>query len=278
MRLFPFALAVLVGLVVLLPATADDAAVAEKPKILEFGEVVEDLSGPGPNGETVKLSTMKIDKSKAQAAVLEAAKAYANGKPVTLATTVASLEGVMDEGEVDDFLVQEFVAKAGRPFGLTVNEARLERVKTLADVVAWIVASKDSPILVMIWSPRCPMCNGIYDERVVEVLGETGVRLLVVAGSYPDKAEHVNTYLDENGYAWNVILDPEQKIVDRLGGKKTPHLFLFDKDLKLHYRGGVDDDPRGNKSDDEREDWFMNAIEAIVEGRSVEVTDTMPPG
>lgn len=279
MRFVPYVLPALLALALLVPALADDdTAVLEKPKSLDFGETIEDLSGPGLDGSVVKLSELVIDKAKAKAAVLAVAKGYANGKPVTLATAIATLEGVQEEGEVDDLLVQELVAKAGMPFGLTVNEDRLERVKTLADVVAWILASKESPILVMVWSPRCPMCNGIYDERVSALLGETGVRLLVVAGSYPDKPEQITEYLADNGYAWKVILDPEQKIVDRLGGRKTPHLFLFDKDLKLQYRGGVDNDARGTLEDEEREDHFMDAVEAIVEGRAVEVTDTQPPG
>ena len=280
MRFIPFALAALVGLALLVPAMAEDdaTAVAEKPKALDFGETIDEISGPTADGGTAKLSELMIDKAKAEAAVLDVAKAYAKGKPVTLATKVAALEGVLVEGELDEDLVREMVAKAGQRFGLTVNDDRLDRVQTLADVASWIQGSKDSPILVVVWSPRCPMCKGIYDERLSDVLAETGVRCLVIAGSYPDKAEHVTSYLEENGYAWKVILDPEQKIVDRLGAKKTPHLFLFDKDLKLHYRGGVDDDPRGEKSDDEREDWLMDAVEAIVEGRDVEVTDTMPPG
>jgi hypothetical protein len=55
----------------------------------------------------------------------------------------------------------------------------------------------------------------------------------------------------------------------------TPHVFAFDKDRKLRYRGRIDDsrDPRSVKSHD-----LINAIDDLLAGRQVTEPETRPFG
>lgn len=43
------------------------------------------------------------------------------------------------------------------------------------------------------------------------------------------------------GYTCEYVLDAGHKVADAFGARTTPHVFLFDKDLKLVYKGAIDD-------------------------------------
>lgn len=263
-----------------LAATTVFAKNAPSVEPVTFGDTVYDVAGATADGDVISLSDLAIDRAKAEATVLELGADANDGEPVTLETAIADLPGLQDEGELDEDLVMDFVGRIGRPFALVPHADKVAGAKSLGDVVNWVMASENAPILMVAWSPRCPMCKGIYDERMHELVSETGTRLLVIASNYPDKAEHVQDYLEMNGYHWNVILDPHQRVTDRLGGKKTPHCFLLDADRKLRFRGSLDNDPRDSKEGDERKDYLRNAIEAVMNGGDIEaaMNETVPAG
>jgi thioredoxin-related protein len=71
---------------------------------------------------------------------------------------------------------------------------------------------------------------------------------------------------------WPYLYDGEtQGVSIKFGVVATPHIYLFDKDRKLQYQGRIDDNQREDlvKSQDAR-----NAIEAMLAGRPVPVTET----
>jgi hypothetical protein len=75
-------------------------------------------------------------------------------------------------------------------------------------------------------------------------------------------------------------MDPDQKITNRLGGRKTPHAFLLDKDHKLLYKGTFDNDPRDRLDMLEKKEYVREAIDAIKHGKAIpeDMNDTEPAG
>ena len=72
--------------------------------------------------------------------------------------------------------------------------------------------------------------------------------------------------------AWPYLYDGEtQGVSIKFGVVATPHIYLFDQERKLQYQGRIDDNQREDlvKSEDAR-----NAIEAMLAGRPVPVTET----
>ncbi len=261
-----------------LAARSGGAAEASGPYAI--GDLVQGFSGPGVDGRNVSLSDLEITAPKAESWVLEAARAKADGKPVTLDTAIDALPGLQSDGELDSDLRADFVARVGQGFGLVPGDETRDGAKTLRDLATWIEGAAKAPILVMVWSPRCPMCKGVYDERVQSILGDTGVRLLAVAGDYPDKPGHVTDYEDLTGYRWKVVMDPDQKVSDLFGATNTPHLFLLDADHHLRYRGAVDNDPQDELKGAERKDYLRDAIQAVRSGKNLptNANDTKPVG
>jgi peroxiredoxin len=95
---------------------------------------------------------------------------------------------------------------------------------------------------------------------------------------YNDGFEDMKKYAAEAGFQFPYLYDGEtQSVAKAYGCVATPHVFLFDADRKLRYRGQLDDsrfaDPSTVKSADAR-----NAVDALLDGREVPVAVTKPHG
>ncbi len=138
-------------------------------------------------------------------------------------------------------------------------------------------------IVVLEWfNPQCPYVVHHYKE---------GVRTMVnLASKYKDKdvvwlainssdfstqafnAEWVNT--------WSIpyqLLDDASGTVGRTyGATRTPHMYIIDKDGKLVYVGGIDDNPFGRKATTNA--YVDKALGELTNGQAVTTTRSQPYG
>ena len=70
----------------------------------------------------------------------------------------------------------------------------------------------------------------------------------------------------EMRYKGHYLLDEGNAVADAFGARTTPHVFLFDKDLKLVYKGAIDDNVDDPKAVTKHH--VKDAIEAMVAGRA----------
>jgi hypothetical protein len=73
-------------------------------------------------------------------------------------------------------------------------------------------------------------------------------------------------------YGGHYLLDQGHVLADAFGARTTPHVFLFDKDLKLVYKGAIDDnvdDPQAVK-----QPYLRNAIAALMKGEHADPATT----
>lgn len=69
----------------------------------------------------------------------------------------------------------------------------------------------------------------------------------------------------EKGYGAPYLLDEGHRVADAFGARTTPHVFLFDKDGKLAYKGAIDDNVA--KAAEVKERWLFKAMDAVSGGR-----------
>jgi hypothetical protein len=67
-------------------------------------------------------------------------------------------------------------------------------------------------------------------------------------------------------------LDKDHVVADAFGARTTPHVFLFNKDLKLAYKGAIDDNV--GKSGEVKEHWLKNAMGAMTAGEAIDPATT----
>ncbi len=75
-----------------------------------------------------------------------------------------------------------------------------------------------------------------------------------------------------------ILVDHESLIANKFRARTTPHCFVIDKAGILRYDGALDNDARGRKSDEERQDYVRLAIEATLAGKKPAVDKTRPYG
>jgi len=141
----------------------------------------------------------------------------------------------------------------------------------------------DKPVLVVIFScNHCPYVKD-YEGRMVAIQKEyagKGVRFVAInsndAKTYPeDSFDEMVKRAKEKAFNFPYLRDESQKVVDAYGAVCTPHVFAFDRERRLRYRGRIDDsrDISKVKSPDLR-----NALAEMAQGRLVSVPDTKPFG
>lgn len=72
----------------------------------------------------------------------------------------------------------------------------------------------------------------------------------------------------EKKYGGSYVLDAGHKVADAFGARTTPHVFLFDKDLKLAYKGAIDDNVGDAAA--VKEHFVQNAIAHLAEGKAID--------
>jgi peroxiredoxin len=139
------------------------------------------------------------------------------------------------------------------------------------------------PVLVVVFTcNHCPYAVA-YEDRVVAIQRDysgKGVQLVAINSnddkSYPeDGYPQMVKRAKEKGFNFPYVRDASQGAAEAYGAVCTPHVFAFDKDRRLRYRGRIDDskDPAGVKSPDLR-----NALDDMVAGKDPKVADTRPFG
>ena len=82
-------------------------------------------------------------------------------------------------------------------------------------------------------------------------------------------------YKDQN-YSGYYLLDVDSKVADAFGALTTPHVYLFDKDNKLVYRGAIDDNV--NAAADVEKTYLKDALNNMSQGKEINPARTKQLG
>ena len=154
---------------------------------------------------------------------------------------------------------------------------------------------KDGKLLMVFFtSNHCPTSHGV-EERLKKFLADyRGKGLTFVAinpnhpdglsidelgySKYNDSFEDMKKYAADCGFDFPYLYDGEtQAVAKAYGCLATPHLFLFDAERKLRYKGRFDDSRFAEESTVKSHD-ARNAVEALLSGKPVPVEVTQPHG
>ena len=80
----------------------------------------------------------------------------------------------------------------------------------------------------------------------------------------------------ENGYTMKYVVDENHVLADALGALTTPHVYLFDEDMKLVYKGAIDDNV--NDASEVKEHYLQDAIKNLMSGKTIDPNSTRQLG
>jgi peroxiredoxin len=198
-----------------------------------------------------------------------------------LATLTAGAVGFGAEESLHDLQIGDAAPDFALP-GIDGKTHRLAEYKT------------GKVLMIFFTSNHCPTSHGA-ETRVKQLLADTkgkGLTFVAINPNHPDGLsidelgyskyndgfDDMKKYAAERGFDFPYLYDGEtQATAKAYGCLATPHVFIFDANLKLRYKGRFDDsqyaDPATVKSPDARK-----AVEALLAGQPVPVPVTKPHG
>ncbi|MBL9157012.1 MAG: redoxin domain-containing protein [Verrucomicrobiales bacterium] len=165
------------------------------------------------------------------------------------------------------------------------------------DGKTWTLADfEEGKVLVVFFtSNHCPTSHGAAD-RLKSFLADyrpRGMAFVAINPNHPeglsidelgyskysDGFEDMKLYAAEEGFDFPYLYDGEtQNVARAYGCLTTPHVFVFDSERKLRYKGRFDDSRFGGDDSTVKSPDTRNAVEALLAGKPVPVEETKPFG
>ena len=104
----------------------------------------------------------------------------------------------------------------------------------------------------------------IAEEYVPKGIGMIAVNSNADRFKSSDSMEEMIKHANKENYNFPYAQDPMSELAYAFGATKTPHIYLFDKNDLLVYRGAIDDNAKDANSVDEP--FLMNALDELLNG------------
>ena len=148
---------------------------------------------------------------------------------------------------------------------------------------------KTKGLLVIFSCNTCPFVVGSSDfagwekqyNKIHEIAKKAEIGMVLINSNEGKRAdedsfEAMQKHAKEIGYTMSYLLDKNAALADAFGANRTPHVYLLDKDLKLVYKGSIDNswDPKRTEENNN----LLNAIANVSSNEVVKVSSTVAVG
>ncbi|MDE0469011.1 MAG: redoxin domain-containing protein [Candidatus Poribacteria bacterium] len=127
--------------------------------------------------------------------------------------------------------------------------------------------SRDKPATIVLFlATQCPVATD-YVERIVALVktyGEKKVQFIGINSNKQEKIEEISEYNEKHGFEFPVLKDPENKIADYFGARRTPEVFLLDAKRVLRYAGAIDNSPK-----EPTRHYLKGALDLVIAGKDI---------
>tara|TARA_B100001250_G_scaffold387268_1_gene384491 strand:+ start:83 stop:667 length:585 start_codon:yes stop_codon:yes gene_type:complete len=132
----------------------------------------------------------------------------------------------------------------------------------------------DKGTLVIFSSNTCPWVIRWEDRYVKLALKYTsqGIGMVAINSNSArfnesESLEKMKQHSKEKNYNFPYVQDKDSRLAKLFGATKTPHIYLFDSNDELVYKGAIDDNARN--SNQVNESYLFNAIDEMLNGKTI---------
>jgi peroxiredoxin len=143
--------------------------------------------------------------------------------------------------------------------------------------------SVGKPVVIMFICNHCPYVQAIEDRLIQlgEDLKKQNVPVVAIcsndAKNHPeDSFENLKKRAEEKNYSFIYLHDESQEVAKAFGAVCTPDFFVYDAELKLSYRGRLDDSWKDADKVTRRE--LYSAVQDLLAGRKAPEDQTASMG
>lgn len=140
----------------------------------------------------------------------------------------------------------------------------------------------DKEVVVVIFTCNsCPVAVD-YEDRIIDLTkkyagpeGKVAVVAINVNKIEADSLPMMQDRAKEKGFNFPYLYDDTQAIARSYGATYTPEFFVLNKDRKVIYMGGMDDNSAADKV---KSNYLVPAVEAALAGKTPAITETVARG
>ena len=127
--------------------------------------------------------------------------------------------------------------------------------------------SEEKQVTVVVFlATQCPVATD-YVERVVALVkayNDKNVQFIGINSNKQETVAEILVYNKKHGFEFPVLKDPENKIADYFGARRTPEVFLLDAERLLRYAGAIDDSRK-----EPTKNYLQNALDLVIAGKAI---------
>ena len=134
------------------------------------------------------------------------------------------------------------------------------------DFTLYKLSEEKSATVVLFLATECPRVTD-YAERIVDLVktyDEKNVQFIGINSNKQEKVTEILAYSKKHGFKFSVLKDPENKIADYFGARRTPEVFLLDAARVLRYAGAIDNSPKAPTKH-----YLKNALDLVIAGKDI---------
>lgn len=169
------------------------------------------------------------------------------------------------------------------PIGAKAPLADLEVRDVSGEMLSLNEVAGENGLLVNFTCNTCPWVKAWEDRYnpIAKLAKEKGIGVIALNpnAGYRNKGESLadmKKRAEKAGYIFPYALDKGSKLASAFGATRTPHIYLFNSDMELVYRGAIDDNAKSAKNVEKP--YLKNAIKDLAAGREIDPQTTKSLG
>jgi peroxiredoxin len=136
-------------------------------------------------------------------------------------------------------------------------------------------------VVVLFLGTQCPINNALLPHlaELHKEYSPKGVQFVGINANHSDDAAQIKAHAAKFGIPFPVLRDPESRVADRFGARRTPEAFVLDAGHVVRYHGRVNDQfgigfqrPQPTRRD------LQVALDEVLAGKAVSVAETPVAG
>jgi len=144
-------------------------------------------------------------------------------------------------------------------------------------------AKKNNGLLVIFSCNVCPFVMATKSRylEIAEQCKKNEIGVLIMNSNEAKRGdnasmEEMKKYAQGQGYWFNYVLDKDSELANALGATRTPHIFLFNKKMRLVYKGAIDDNTRNIEMVSKH--FLADAINNLIDDKNIDPNSTKAIG
>lgn len=136
-----------------------------------------------------------------------------------------------------------------------------------------VIFSCNTCPFVLAWEDRY---NELHDLCAANDIGMVLVNSNEAKRTGDDSFDAMKKKAETEGYKSMYVVDENAELANAFGARTTPHVYLFNNEIKLAFVGAIDDN--FESKDQVSKTYLRDAITNLLAGKSIDPAETTPKG